>query len=74
MQEKTRKHLLRRIHTHTARAMIECSDHGHGCDHRRAFNSADRLFDFIEDVIAHEGLVAHSRGYAEGRQKVRIPA
>jgi hypothetical protein len=48
--------------------MIECADHGNGCDHDRAVKSASRLMDLVEEVVKHEAMVAHSKGYAEGRK------
>lgn len=54
MKEKNRKKLWNRIHRHTVLAMIDCADHGHGCDTRRAIRSAGRLMDLVEKIIKDE--------------------
>jgi hypothetical protein len=68
MIERNWNRVWRRIHAHTERVMIECADHGYGCDHDRAVKSASRLMDLVEEVVKHEAMVAHSKGYAEGRK------
>lgn len=60
------RRVRRRVNDHTVRAMVDCADHGHGCDHARAISSAFRLIEFIEKLVDDEALVAHSAGYSEG--------
>jgi hypothetical protein len=59
------KKIRRRIHVHTLRSMVDCADHGHGCNHRRALRSANSLLVFIEGVLARvesEALLSGIKG------------
>lgn len=45
------KKLRNRVRAHTIRAMVDCANQGHGSDDKRAFNSEDRLVEFIEGLV-----------------------
>ncbi len=54
MTKQTRTKLRRRVDAHTVRAMVDCANQGHGCDNSKALRSADRLMEFIEEIIEVE--------------------
>jgi hypothetical protein len=55
MTKKDRQKLERRVDDHTLRAMGKYADHGHGANYLLAVRSANRLVEFVVELVRKEG-------------------